>query len=85
MAELSDDSNEYPANSVFHPDNVAAGTLVALLRCYDMLGVIARAVDPETYGRVVTLHDVGGLLSGVPYLSTLPEDSDDGAAEDREL
>lgn len=64
MAELTE--QEVPKNSVFHPDNVNAVTLLTLLHIKDYLNVICGALDEDGTELVQKLHESGTFLCPPP-------------------
>ncbi len=42
--------------------------MVVLARCYDLLAVIARYLDPELAEEILDEHGEGGLRMPFPYL-----------------
>ena len=70
MAELQEP--EVPKESMFHPDNVQAYTLLTLLQIKEFLGVIASNMNKSAEENLDVLelyHPSGKLLSPPPFLS----------------
>lgn len=65
MAELEE---EIPGDSVFHPNNIQNVSLITLLRCYDLLAVIARGVNAVEAESVLDVHEAGGIVGSAPWL-----------------
>lgn len=71
MAELQEP--EVPKESMFHPDNVQAYTLLTLLQMREFLGIIASNLSEEADAELDHLerefHSKGRLLYPPPFLS----------------
>lgn len=70
MAELQEP--EVPKESMFHPDNVQAYTLLTLLQIKEFLGVIASNMNKSAEENLDVLelyHQRGKLLYPPPFLS----------------
>lgn len=58
--------SDIPKESAFHPDNVAAVSLITLLQIKDYLAVIAAAADEKGTDMVEGLHEKGQFLCPAP-------------------
>lgn len=63
---MSNLEEEVPRESAFHPDNVAAVSLITLLQIKDYLAVIAAAADEKGTDMVESLHEKGQFLCPAP-------------------
>lgn len=63
MAELQE---EIPRSSAFHPDNVAAVSLITLLHIKDYLAILAGTANERATDAAEALHEKGQFLCPAP-------------------